>query len=366
MATYKVLQDIEAEDKFLGPLTLKQFIFAAITVLCLYLSFFTLTKGIWIVPLMLLPFILVFGFLAFPWGRDQPTEVWLLAKLRYYFKPRKRVWDQTGLQELVKITAPKKAEEHLTDGLSRTEVKSRLQALADTIDSRGWVIKNVNVNMFAQPGYGTPAASDRLIDPSTLPQNQTAATDVTNNDDIFENPLATRLDAQIEQSKKEHQQAAVKHMKQVIGQKDDETAKKEQKSGSPAPNLWFMDQPKADNQPEGYTMFQAREAAPGSSPEDLPKNFRKDEPLDDAANALLTKVHEKKMRDKEQFRNHRNLEPYDPSKPVVAPVTATPSPDILRSAIDNNRTVDSLAREAQKNHPSTSASDDGEVVVTLR
>ncbi len=31
MATYKVLQDIEAEDKLLGPLTLKQFIFAVVT-----------------------------------------------------------------------------------------------------------------------------------------------------------------------------------------------------------------------------------------------------------------------------------------------------------------------------------------------
>ena len=30
MAVYKVIQDIEAEDKLLGPLTLKQFIFAVI------------------------------------------------------------------------------------------------------------------------------------------------------------------------------------------------------------------------------------------------------------------------------------------------------------------------------------------------
>ncbi len=40
MATYKVIQDIEAEDKFLGPLTLKQFIFGAAAVFFGYLSLF--------------------------------------------------------------------------------------------------------------------------------------------------------------------------------------------------------------------------------------------------------------------------------------------------------------------------------------
>ncbi len=39
MATYKVLQDIEAEDKILGPLSLRQFIYGLITVFFLYLCF---------------------------------------------------------------------------------------------------------------------------------------------------------------------------------------------------------------------------------------------------------------------------------------------------------------------------------------
>jgi len=39
MATYKVIQDIEAEDKLVGPLTLRQFIYAAIAAICGYLSF---------------------------------------------------------------------------------------------------------------------------------------------------------------------------------------------------------------------------------------------------------------------------------------------------------------------------------------
>lgn len=45
MAVYKVLQDIEAEDKLIGPLTLRQFIYAAIGAIFLWLSYVSLTKG---------------------------------------------------------------------------------------------------------------------------------------------------------------------------------------------------------------------------------------------------------------------------------------------------------------------------------
>jgi hypothetical protein len=79
----------------------------------------------------------LFGFLAFPWRGEQPTEVWALAKVRFYVKPRKRIWNQTGIRDLVTITVPKQIERNYTNGLSQTEVRSRLKALAATIDSGG-------------------------------------------------------------------------------------------------------------------------------------------------------------------------------------------------------------------------------------
>ena len=45
MATYKVIQDIEAEDKLVGPLTLKQFIYAGISALCLYICFIAMLSS---------------------------------------------------------------------------------------------------------------------------------------------------------------------------------------------------------------------------------------------------------------------------------------------------------------------------------
>jgi hypothetical protein len=173
MATYKVLQDIEAEDKLLGPLTLRQFIYAGACVFLLYLAFLMITNGIGLIaPVFVLPAFL-FGFLAFPWRGEQPTEVWALAKVRFYVKPRKRIWNQTGIRDLVTITVPKQIERNYTNGLSQTEVRSRLKALAATIDSRGWAIKNVNASTYAQPGLlssnSNDPNSDRLIGIGSLP-----------------------------------------------------------------------------------------------------------------------------------------------------------------------------------------------------
>jgi len=108
MATYKLIQDVEAEDKILGPLTLRQFIFALITAFLGYIDFILIVKHIYFLLIFLIPLTLLGIFFAFPFGRDQPTEIWALAKLRFLFKPRKRLWDQSGVKELVTITAPKK------------------------------------------------------------------------------------------------------------------------------------------------------------------------------------------------------------------------------------------------------------------
>lgn len=359
VATYKVIQDIEAEDKFLGPLTLKQFIFAAITAVCLYLSVFGLSRGLWFLAVMLLPFELIFGFLAFPWGRDQPTEVWLLAKIRYYMKPRRRIWDQTGMLELVTITAPKKIDVQLTDNLSQTEVRSRLKALADTIDSRGWAIKNVNVNMFAEDTYNASmgvihASTDRLIDASAVPQ-QSITADVTANDDIFENQLAQQLDSQLAQSRNTGQSRAIERMKEA---QNEEVPGKEQTR----PDYWFMDQPDMEEvkAPKGYTMFGATKIQPTPVGELLPTEMRRSGPASREEQTALNEIRRHKQERPVNFRNHRTITP-------LSEQTVAPPPDIIKDAQDNNRSVASIAREHNKNYPEQPrvADDNNEVTVRL-
>lgn len=220
MAVYKVIQDVEAEDKLLGPLTLKQFIFALICCGFMFAAFLMVkTFGTIFATIPFLPFIAVSGVLAAPIGKDQPTDIWLAARIRYYIKPRKRIWDQNGIKNLVNITVPKKIEHTYSDNLSQGEVKSRLSALADTLDSRGWAIKNLSINMDNNPAYAyaTDGGNNRLIDPSSLPQSNQIF-DEKIEDDILaiQNPTAQQFDTSLEQSTSAIKQEAIKNMQQAL------------------------------------------------------------------------------------------------------------------------------------------------------
>lgn len=215
MATYKVIQDIEAEDKLVGPLSLRQFIYAIIVAVSGFVVFKLVVSGVFWLGIPFIPIMILFAVLAAPFGRDQSSEIWLLAKIRFLLIPRKRVWDQAGAKELVTITAPKVVERHLTKEMSQTEVRSRLQALANTIDSRGWAVKNVNISMLTRQAYATqPKASDRLVDPSSMPQ-EVPAYEITAADDIMDeqnNPTAQMLDKMIQSSTKQRKQQLMEQM----------------------------------------------------------------------------------------------------------------------------------------------------------
>lgn len=212
MATYKVIQDIEAEDKLVGPLTLKQFIFAAIAACFAFAGFMAAAKTDIFLAIPFVPFVIIFGMLAAPFGRDQPSDVWLAAQIRFLLKPHTRVWDQSGIKELVTITAPKKIEKHYSNNLSQQEVKSRLKALADTIDSRGWAVKDVKVNMYSTPVLVSDD-SDRLIDISSMPQFVPEIS-ITESDDIMDssNPVAQHFNDIVQKSTKNQRDTAIARM----------------------------------------------------------------------------------------------------------------------------------------------------------
>jgi hypothetical protein len=192
MAQYKVIQDIEAEDKLLGPLTLKQFIYAGITIFLGFIAYKlagSLHSGL--VIILFLPEILFFGLLATPFGIDQPNEVWLLAKIRFYLKPQIRKWDQDGIGSLLTISAPKKIEKKLTKNFSASEAKGRLESLAKILDSGGGVNPSIGPSTYTSNLLG-PINDDRLVNLSTISNGQ-PTTDIVDQDDIFdENNLAAR------------------------------------------------------------------------------------------------------------------------------------------------------------------------------
>lgn len=338
MATYKVIQDIEAEDKILGPLTLRQFIFAIISIFLFYISFILLSKGAGFLLAIFIPPALFFGFFAMPFGRDQPTEIWALAKLRYYFKPRQRIWNQSGVKELVTITVPKRVEQVFTNGLSQTEVRSRLQALATTIDSRGWAVKNVDVNTYA-PQSMAVGSSDRLLDLGSIPQ-LVPESDIVASDDILDetnNPVARQFDSMITQTSREHRQQLI-----------DEFNSPEPVAPERQPDPWFMN----NQQP----------AAPKQPAADLP--MEGDDPAEEAA--LTAQLRAKTAAKTTPYGNMRTVQPAYPAAPSdsvasTTSVTAPADPAILSLANNDDLNVATLAREANK----ARGGDQDEVVIPL-
>lgn len=280
MATYKVIQDIEAEDKLIGPLSLRQFIYAAICAACLWLTFLVVSKGLPVGAILFMPPAVVFGFLAFPWKGDQPTEVWALAKIQFLMKPRRRIWNQSGTKELVTVTAPKKVERVMTNGLSQTEVQSRLKALADTIDSRGWVVKNVNTNLYSQPGYLQDASSDRLVTVESLPQPVPTFTTQASDDmlDMQNNPVAQKFGNMIEASQKAHREEILERMKHAADAPQPSAPAPTNQASAPTPpplpqqNYWFLNEPSQAPTvvDQNLVTFNTQVVAPGAPTNALP------------------------------------------------------------------------------------------------
>ena len=214
MAQYKVLQDIEAEDKLVGPLSLRQFIYA-IVVIALGFVAFQLGTINFLLAIPFLPPMLFFGLLAAPIGHSQSSEVWLLGKFRYWLYPKKRIWDQSGIQELVKINVPKKVEKQLTKDFDREEAKSRLEALASTLDTRGWAIKNISQDAYRRSArFSQNDSSDRLVAIETMPQ-ESIDNQQPDQFDPDSSPAAQKLNTMIKSNEFVHRQELLDRMQQL-------------------------------------------------------------------------------------------------------------------------------------------------------
>lgn len=378
MATYKVIQDVEADDKLVGPLSVRQFVYAAVAGLGIWLSFMAVTKGLPSALFITIPVIAFTAFFAFPWGGEQPTELWALAKIRFMVKPRKRIWNQSHTKELVTITVPKKVERVLTDGLTESEVQSRLSVLADTIDSRGWAVKNASLNEpVVAPAFSEP--SDRLVSTTQLPQ-QVSDIDIRPSDDVLDpyaNPTAQTFQSLLESSRQEQRQQITRQIQvpdplqatPIVGSGEPDAGHKQD-------YYWFTDRPSTIVSP------QANRPAPSTAPDPL---LAKDEDM------LTAKLKEANRDDFGAYSNMRAISPVPssasiapastPVNPSAAPVTpsiaappaaipqqkAQVTPErqaaIINAARNNDQTVATIANDFNK---SNSLADGTEVDIPIR
>jgi hypothetical protein len=144
MAVYKVPQDVEADDKLIGPFSFRQFIYLIVVAISM--------AGAWglgqlfpVLAILPLPIIVFFGALALPLRKDQPMEAYLSAVVSFYFlKSHKRLWQPDGIDSFVTIIPPKNSDRILTKNLNEDEATKRLNYLANLVDTHGWAIRGAS------------------------------------------------------------------------------------------------------------------------------------------------------------------------------------------------------------------------------
>lgn len=194
MAQYKVPQDVEADDKLLGPFSFRQFVYLMIAAGLCFVAFllFQIFPLLVIIPI---PFIFFLGILALPLKKDQPMETYLSAVVDFYLKPQKRIWMPGQSDTTIVITAPKNVEENRTKDLSQEEAGRRLSFLANIVDTEGYAIKDTNSNL-----------------------RDDIASEAAQAQDIFEANQNYTLDHSLEQSTANRHAQLVEQMRNAINQ----------------------------------------------------------------------------------------------------------------------------------------------------
>lgn len=139
MARYKVPQDVEADDKLLGPFSFRQCVYILIAgiLIAMAVGLFQIFPALVIIPLPPALFLLI---LALPLKKDQPMETYVAALISYWIKPRKRVWTPGQRNSTIEISAPKIVEAPRTRNLTSDEATHRLSFLASIVDTEGRAI----------------------------------------------------------------------------------------------------------------------------------------------------------------------------------------------------------------------------------
>lgn len=139
---YQVPQFIEIEDRIIGPLTLKQFIYLAFAAAILFVFWFLFKFYIWImVALPVAAIALSFAFLKI---NDRPFVYFFIAAVSYFIKPRLYIF-----RTVSETPEPEKIMKEKTPELIAPEKEekitiSKLKELALSLDTGGGRLNNKN------------------------------------------------------------------------------------------------------------------------------------------------------------------------------------------------------------------------------
>ena len=333
MAVYKVPQDVEADDKLIGPFSFRQFIYLIVVAIAIALAWFLgqLFIGLIVIPL---PFILFFGALALPLRKDQPMETYLLALAHFYLKPKNRLWDPEGNISNVTIAAAPTKEERLTKDFSSEEADQRLSYLAQVIDTGGW----------ASRGVTAPATN----------MSDTYFNEAMRTEDIMDTSatVAQSFDALINREDSKRKQMMTSQFQQAMAQAPSATPQTPQASLTDDAAMQILEK--------------AEDLHLESNPYPNLMNQTVIQPLDDGHVLQQARPRQPAVPERPVVQ-----QPQAPAAPVISQPTPTPekqatpavSSDIMRLANNSSHlSVEALAHEAHR----LENKDSEEVVIDLR
>lgn len=311
MAVYKVPQDVEAEDKLLGPFSFRQFIYLVIAVLAGGLAYFlgTIFIGLALIPL---PLIVIFLILALPLKKDQPMEVYAAAILAFYLKPRLKLWEPDGILNMVEFTNDGLGDQEFSPDITFDEARQRISFLSNLVDSNGELIRS---SLVANPAIQSDIAAEA-----------TQVEDMHDDDAV----INQKFDAMINNYNQTRREQIIENLSDSGGFSNNQVSQPANFPLPPEPVATITPQP---------TQF-----SPTPTPPAIP-------PAQSSVSSTA-----------EQAFSQQTPEPTDNS------YVFNPSPDIINLANNNDLSVQTLSAEAKKiaDRNKKLLGEEEEVIISLR
>ncbi len=126
---YKVPQNIDLEDKIVGPFTMKQFGYlmgGGLLAYAIYQGFSPYENGTLYTVIFAAPVVLIALALTFLKINDRPFEAFIVNFLHYTFSPKRRIWQQEYISPVVTIKTPVKQRASLATGAEKQETLDQI------------------------------------------------------------------------------------------------------------------------------------------------------------------------------------------------------------------------------------------------
>jgi len=241
MGQYKVPQNVETEDKILGPLSVKQFIYVIIALMWAFLMWRIFSAYIIIALIFAFPVTGFFLLLGFGQREGVPFEDYVVAFIRFLIVPRKRMWIKDDSKEVIVKDVEKPKEEF---GVGKNVSSGQLKKLANIIDTRG-NYKDPSISLSADDNEAEVYAA-RIIGPAQVGTSTAAAQagvlktqSATIRDDVLDqaNPRSEQVAQMLINAEEATHDNAIKQVNQAL----------QQNPNNPASNSSQQTQPVAIN-----------------------------------------------------------------------------------------------------------------------